>query len=116
MWFFRTFITHLSRFRIPKAQGLLASTDRPIVEISQEVGLRSQTYFGVVFQKFDHMSPYQYRKRTTKVARQRVPARARAASSEVPIESRQAVSADAVTIRTLKSGASSKGSLLADGP
>ena len=58
----QTFITHLSRFRIAKAQALLVSTDWSIAEISQDVGFCSQSYFGVVFQKFVHMSPQQYRK------------------------------------------------------
>lgn len=58
----QTFVTHLDRFRIAKAQALLASTDKSIAEISQEVGFCSQSYFGVVFQKFAHMPPHQYRK------------------------------------------------------
>jgi AraC-like DNA-binding protein len=83
----QTFITHLSRFRIAKAQALLVSTDRSIAEISQEVGFCSQSYFGVVFQKFAHMSPYQYRKRRQRMQENGRPGRARAMSSEVPIES-----------------------------
>jgi AraC-like DNA-binding protein len=69
----QTFITHLSWFRIAKAQALLASTDRSIAEISQEVGFCSQSYFGVVFQKFAHMSPHPIPKTSTKVARKRPP-------------------------------------------
>jgi AraC-like DNA-binding protein/mannose-6-phosphate isomerase-like protein (cupin superfamily) len=100
----QTFITYLSRFRIAKAQALLASTDRSIAEISQEVGFCSQSYFGVVFQKFAHMSPYQYRKRRLRMQENSRPGRARAMPSEVPIESREAVSSDAVMVRTLKRG------------
>jgi transcriptional regulator GlxA family with amidase domain len=58
----QTFVNHLSRFRIAKAQALLASTEKSVAEISQEVGFSSQSYFGVVFQKCAHMSPQQYRK------------------------------------------------------
>lgn len=57
----QTFVTHLDRFRIAKAQALLASTDKSIADICQETGFCSQSYFGVVFKKFAHMTPHQYR-------------------------------------------------------
>ena len=104
----QTFITYLSRFRIAKAQALLASTDRSIAEISQEVGFCSQSYFGVVFQKFAHMSPHQYRKRRLKMQENSRPGRARTMFSELPIESREPVCSDAVMVRPLKKGAWSK--------
>jgi AraC-like DNA-binding protein/mannose-6-phosphate isomerase-like protein (cupin superfamily) len=59
----QTFVTYLDRFRIAKAQAWLASTDKSIADIAQETGFCSQSYFGVVFKKFAHTSPYQYRKR-----------------------------------------------------
>lgn len=58
----QSFLTHLDRFRIAKAQALLASTDKPIADIAQETGFCSQSYFGVVFKRFAYMSPHQYRK------------------------------------------------------
>ena len=60
----QTFLTHIDRFRIAKAQALLTSTDKSIADIGQETGFCSQSYFGVVFKKFAHMSPHQYRKHT----------------------------------------------------
>lgn len=57
------FVTHLNRFRVAKAQGLLALTDKSIAEVSQEVGFCDQSYFGIVFRKFVHMPPLLYRQR-----------------------------------------------------
>lgn len=58
-----SFITYLNHFRIAKAQQLLVSTDKSIVEISQEVGFCDQSYFGLVFRQLVQMTPLQYRKR-----------------------------------------------------
>jgi AraC-like DNA-binding protein/mannose-6-phosphate isomerase-like protein (cupin superfamily) len=57
------FVTHLNRFRVAKAQSLLALTDKSIAEVSQEVGFCDQSYFGIVFRKFVHMPPLSYRQR-----------------------------------------------------
>lgn len=57
------FVTHLNRFRVARAQGLLALTDKSIAEVSQEVGFCDQSYFGIVFRKFVHMPPFLYRQR-----------------------------------------------------
>jgi AraC-like DNA-binding protein/mannose-6-phosphate isomerase-like protein (cupin superfamily) len=57
------FVTHLNRFRVARAQGLLALTDKSIAEVSQEVGFCDQSYFGIVFRKFVHMPPLLYRQR-----------------------------------------------------
>ncbi|MEJ2009625.1 MAG: AraC family transcriptional regulator [Acidobacteriota bacterium] len=58
----QSFITYVNHFRIAKAQQLLFSTDKSIVEISQEVGFCDQSYFGLVFRQLVHMTPLQYRK------------------------------------------------------
>lgn len=58
----QSFITYVNRFRIAKAQELLASTNESIVEISQEVGFCDQSYFGLVFRQLIHITPLQYRK------------------------------------------------------
>jgi len=58
----QSFITYLNHFRIAKAQQLLVSTGKSIVEISQEVGFCDQSYFGLVFRQLVHMTPLQYRK------------------------------------------------------
>lgn len=55
------FVTHLNRFRVARAQGLLALTDKSIAEVSQDVGFCDQSYFGIVFRKFVHMPPLLYR-------------------------------------------------------
>lgn len=60
----QSFVTYLNHFRIAKAQQLLVSTEKSIVEISQEVGFCDQSYFGLVFRQLVHMTPLQYRKGT----------------------------------------------------
>lgn len=57
------FVTHLNRFRVARAQSLLALTDKSIAEVSQEVGFCDQSYFGIVFRKFVHTPPFLYRQR-----------------------------------------------------
>ncbi|MCI0424177.1 MAG: AraC family transcriptional regulator, partial [Acidobacteria bacterium] len=44
----QSFLSYLNHFRIEKAQALLASTDKSISEVSQEIGFCDQSYFGVV--------------------------------------------------------------------
>lgn len=68
MRFFRTvtgqaFVSHLNRFRIGRAQQLLANTELSIAAITQEVGFCDQSYFGVVFRRFVGMTPRAYRDR-----------------------------------------------------
>lgn len=55
------FVGYLNHFRVAKAQELLSSTDKSIAEVSQEVGFCDQSYFGILFRRFVHMSPLQYR-------------------------------------------------------
>jgi AraC-like DNA-binding protein len=57
----QSFVTYLNQFRIAKAQVLLAKTDLPIAEISQDVGFCDQSYFGLVFRKLMHVTPLQFR-------------------------------------------------------
>jgi AraC-like DNA-binding protein/mannose-6-phosphate isomerase-like protein (cupin superfamily) len=61
------FVSHLNHFRISKAQGLLALTDKSVAEVSQEVGFCDQSYFGIVFRKFVRMPPLLYRQRQPRV-------------------------------------------------
>lgn len=68
MRFFRavtgqSFIAHLNRFRVAKAQHLMATTDRTIAAISQEVGFCDQSYFGLVFRRLAGMTPREYREK-----------------------------------------------------
>jgi AraC-like DNA-binding protein len=57
----QSFLMQLNRFRLAKAQTLIASTDKTIAEISQEVGFCDQSYFGLIFHRFVGMTPRQYK-------------------------------------------------------
>jgi AraC-like DNA-binding protein/quercetin dioxygenase-like cupin family protein len=56
------FEMYLNHFRIAKAQALLATTDKSISEIGEEVGFCDQSYFGLVFRRLVHLTPRDYRK------------------------------------------------------
>jgi AraC-like DNA-binding protein len=58
----QSFDNYLNRFRIAKAQALLASTDMPITQVGQEVGFADQSYFGLVFRRLLQITPRDYRK------------------------------------------------------
>jgi len=59
----QTFMSHLNRYRIGRAQVLLLATDKPISEISQETGFRDQSYFGAVFHRLVGTTPLFYRRK-----------------------------------------------------
>jgi AraC-like DNA-binding protein len=56
-----SFVRYVNRYRIARAQTLLATTDRSIAQISQETGFCDQSYFGTVFQRLTGMTPLSYR-------------------------------------------------------
>lgn len=58
----QSFDNYLNRFRIAKAQALLASTDLPITQVGQAVGFADQSYFGLVFRRLLQVTPREYRK------------------------------------------------------
>jgi AraC-like DNA-binding protein len=58
----QSFISYLHRFRIGKAQELLTSTEKSIADVSLEAGFCDQSYFGLVFRKYAHMTPLTYRR------------------------------------------------------
>lgn len=60
----QSFDAYLNQFRIAKAQALLASTDKSISQISQEVGFCDQSYFGLVFRRHVRLTPREYRNST----------------------------------------------------
>ncbi len=67
MRFFKTvtgesFLSYLNNFRIMKAQTLLATTEEPIGDISDQVAFCSQSYFGKVFLARVGMTPLAYRR------------------------------------------------------
>jgi AraC family transcriptional activator of pobA len=57
----QSFIGYLNRLRIARAQVLLASTQRPLSEIAQEVGFCDQSYFGALFRRFVGVTPLRWR-------------------------------------------------------
>jgi len=63
----QSFDTYLNRFRITKAQALLASTDMPITRVGQDVGFADQSYFGLVFRRLLQVTPRDYRKQVQAV-------------------------------------------------
>jgi len=56
-----SFVAYLNRFRVARAQQLLAATDRSIADISLDTGFCNQSYFGVIFRRVTGMSPLAYR-------------------------------------------------------
>lgn len=54
---------YLARKRISVARGLLVSTKLSVAEIGEAVGYHSLTYFGMVFKKYEGISPTDCRKR-----------------------------------------------------
>lgn len=54
---------YLARKRISVARGLLVSTKLSVSEIGRAVGYDSLTYFGMVFKKYEGISPTDCRKR-----------------------------------------------------
>jgi AraC-like DNA-binding protein/mannose-6-phosphate isomerase-like protein (cupin superfamily) len=59
----QSFDCYLNHLRIRKAQILLASSDKPIFDVSREVGFCDQSYFGLVFRRLVRITPREYRKR-----------------------------------------------------
>ncbi len=54
---------YINQVRILEAEKKLAQENRPISEISREVGFESQTHFGRVFKQYKGISPNMYRKK-----------------------------------------------------
>ncbi len=54
---------YLLRFRITKAQELLAATDLPLCDIALQCGFTSQSYFNYVFRREKQCTPAEYRRR-----------------------------------------------------
>jgi two-component system response regulator YesN len=57
-----SFVSLVTNMRIKKAIQQLNSTDRPIVEIAEQVGYDTQHYFSTAFKKVMGVSPIKYRK------------------------------------------------------
>jgi AraC-like DNA-binding protein len=92
MYFFKratgqSFRSYLTRFRIAKAQNLLASTYEPISLISQAVGFCDQSHFGMVFRKLVGATPLAYRRQSAKA---REIERAGVQSSHIAVQAMEA--------------------------
>ena len=57
-----TFPQLLKSVRLQEAAHLLTSTDRPIADISKQVGFTQQNYFSNQFMHMFELSPRDYRK------------------------------------------------------
>ncbi|MBV8812688.1 MAG: helix-turn-helix transcriptional regulator [Acidobacteriaceae bacterium] len=64
----QSFMAYLNHCRIERAQALLAMTDKPVSDISQEMGFCDQSYFGTVFRKLVGMTPAGYRAKSRRTA------------------------------------------------
>lgn len=56
-------LEYLARKRIAEARALLLNTNMPVAEIGRKVGYESPTYFGIVYKKYEGISPSDCRKR-----------------------------------------------------
>ena len=54
-------LEYIARRRISEAKLLLDCSDRSIAEIGKSVGYPDHTYFGIVFRKYEGISPSRYR-------------------------------------------------------
>jgi YesN/AraC family two-component response regulator len=57
-----TFTEYITKLRIGKAKRLLTDTDMPIYRVASEVGFSDAAYFSKVFLKYEHQSPFSYKK------------------------------------------------------
>ena len=55
-------LEYLARKRITEARTLLISTELSVAEVGKKVGYDNLTYFGMVFKKYEGISPSEYRK------------------------------------------------------
>ena len=56
-----SFIDYLTEFRIKKAKILLLTTNMPIREVAEKVGIKDHYYFNKVFKKYSGMTPVKFR-------------------------------------------------------
>ncbi len=54
---------YLARQRVSAAISMLLATDKSIAQIGAEVGYENPTYFGMVFKKYEGITPTDCRKR-----------------------------------------------------
>ena len=61
-------LEYIARRRIAQAKLMIQTTDAPIADIGKSIGYPDPTYFGVVFRKYEGISPSEYRKRRNTLA------------------------------------------------
>jgi AraC-like DNA-binding protein len=54
---------YIMRIRIDHAKELLIKSDLSITQIAHEVGIGYHSYFDIIFRRFNHMSPKDFRKK-----------------------------------------------------
>lgn len=58
----RTFTDYINFVRVCKAEKLLSSTSKSVMEVAFEVGFSSPSYFNRVFKRYENCTPTAYRK------------------------------------------------------
>jgi AraC family transcriptional regulator, transcriptional activator of pobA len=57
----QSFVAYLNGYRVLQAKSLLASTRKPISEVSLQAGFCNQSYFTMIFRRLTTMTPLAYR-------------------------------------------------------
>lgn len=65
-----TFPQYLNSIRLAEAKRLLKKTRMPVVEVAENVGYNTVTYFNRVFKKIENCSPLEYRKKESQDVKQ----------------------------------------------
>ena len=60
-----TFKEYLQKKRIAKAMQLMDTTDKSIIEVAQEVGIRNPSYFTLLFKQSTGILPSSYKRKTS---------------------------------------------------
>lgn len=58
---------YIARVKISKAKSMLLDCDMSVTQLSESLGYTSPTYFGIVFKKYEGISPSEFRKNSGSV-------------------------------------------------
>ena len=53
---------YIARVKISKAKSMLLDSDISVTQLSKSLGYAGPTYFGIVFKKYEGISPSEFRK------------------------------------------------------
>lgn len=53
---------YIARVKLSKAKSMLLNSDMPVSEIARSIGYSSHTYFGIIFKRYEGVSPTEFRK------------------------------------------------------